>query len=75
MRVVNKLIDNEKDMILPKESSDKELANKFLVYFKEKIEKIRASFTPSPERKSMPINPNIVKWLSLNLQPWMKLSV
>ena len=45
--VVNQLIDNnKKEVVLPKSSSEKELADKFLVYFKEKIEKIRASFTP-----------------------------
>ena len=59
--VVNKLIDNEKEVILPKASSDKELANNFLVYFKEKIEKIRSSFTPSSARRSNKIDPKIVK--------------
>ena len=33
--------------VLPKASSEKELAEKFLLLFKKKIEKIRASFKPS----------------------------
>ena len=46
--VVNQLIDNNKnDTVLPKSSSDKELADKFLMFFKEKIEKIRLSFKTS----------------------------
>ena len=59
--VVNKLVDNEKEVILPKAASDKELANNFLVYFKEKIEKIRSTFTLSEERESHGVDPNIVK--------------
>ena len=59
--VVNKLMDNEKEVILPNVASDKELANNFLMYFKEKIEKIRSSFTPSPERESTGVDTNIVK--------------
>ena len=43
--VVNQMIDRKKDVVLPKADSDKELANRFQTYFKEKIEKIRASFT------------------------------
>ena len=59
--VVNQLVDKEKEVILPNTTSDKELANKFLVYFKEKIEKIRSSFTLLPETQSVGVNPNIVK--------------
>ena len=59
--VVNKLMDNEKEVILPKAASDKELANNFLVYFKEKIEKIRSSFTPSQGRVNTEVDPSIVK--------------
>ena len=59
--VVNKLIDGEKEVILPNAKSDKELANNFLVYFKEKIEKIRSSFTPVSVSQSLDINPDIVK--------------
>lgn len=46
--VVNNLIDKKKESVLPKASSDKELADKFQLYFKEKIEKIRATFKPRP---------------------------
>ena len=46
--VVNQLIDNNKrESVLPKSSSEKELADKFSVYFKEKVEKIRAAFKES----------------------------
>ena len=44
-KVVNKLLDVTQDLNLPTANSDKELANKFLGYFKEKILKIRESFT------------------------------
>ena len=42
--VVNHLIDNKKEVVLPKAASEKELADRFQVYFKEKIEKIRTTF-------------------------------
>ena len=44
--VVNRLIDNKKEVVLPKATSEKELADRFQSYFKEEIEKIRASFKP-----------------------------
>ena len=44
---MNQLIDNKKEVILPKSESDKELANGFLTYFKEKVEKNCASFSTS----------------------------
>ena len=47
--VVNRMIDNKKEAVLPKCTSDSELADRFQTYFKEKIEKIRASFTTQPE--------------------------
>ena len=37
--VVNELIDNKKEMVLPKAESDNELASNFLTFFREKIEK------------------------------------
>ena len=46
---------------MPNATSDKELANNFLIYFKEKIEKIRSSFTPVPASESAEVDPNIVK--------------
>ena len=36
--VVNRLIDNKKEAVLPKCTSDKELANRFQAYFKENKE-------------------------------------
>ena len=39
-------------MVLPREESDKDLANNFSTFFREKIEKIRASFGPVSEKKS-----------------------
>ena len=60
--VVNELIDNKKQAVLPKAESDASLANKFQIFFREKIEKIRSSFTPSPSytAKTKP-NPNLQK--------------
>ena len=53
--VVNQLIDsNKKEVVLPTASSEKELADKFLVFFKEKIEKIRATFTRTSEKANVP---------------------
>ena len=53
--VVNQLIDNnKKEVVLPKASSDKELADKFLIFFKDKIEKIRATFSESLEEAGVP---------------------
>ena len=43
-QVVNDLTDNKKEKVLPTAKSEKELANNFLHYFQEKIEKIRAKF-------------------------------
>ena len=43
-RVVNDLTDNKKGTVLPSAKSDEELANNFLHYFHQKIEKIRAKF-------------------------------
>ena len=57
---LNKLLDNEKEVILPDAESDSALANSFLQYFTKKIEKIRSSFPthsdvdidmPRPARK------------------------
>ena len=41
---INKLLDNEQEEVLPEADSDRELANRFLKYFTEKIEKIRQTF-------------------------------
>ena len=41
---INKLLDTEQEEVLPEAESDVALANSFLQYFTEKIEKIRATF-------------------------------
>ena len=41
---INRLLDNEQEEILPESESNTELANRFLKYFTEKIEKIRSTF-------------------------------
>ena len=41
---VNRLLDKQKEAVLPEHSSDQDLANGFAKYFKEKISKIRQSF-------------------------------
>jgi hypothetical protein len=42
--VVSNLLDSEKVAVLPSAKSEKELANSFLSYFQQKIEKIREKF-------------------------------
>ena len=42
--VVNQLLDNKQETILPTAKSDKELAESFVHYFSEKISKIRSKF-------------------------------
>ncbi len=60
--VVNELIDNKKKVVLPKSVSDVDLANEFQTFFKEKIEKIRASFTPTSQNVVEQVdNPNLQK--------------
>ena len=61
--VVNQMIDRKKELVLPTAESDKDLANSFQTYFKEKIEKIRASFTPHLGIDECDSNPNIEKLL------------
>ena len=45
---INKLLDNEQEQILPEADSNVELANRFLKFFTEKIEKISATFPTDP---------------------------
>jgi hypothetical protein len=60
--VVNELIDNKKHAALPKAESDASLANRFQTFFREKIEKIRSSFTPlSSSTTQTDLNPNLQK--------------
>ena len=46
---INQLPDKKQDVVLPEAKSDIELANSFLKYFTEKINKIRSTFQNSPE--------------------------
>ena len=55
--VVNQLIDNNKEVSLPSANSDVELAENFLKYFKEKIDKIRAKF-PTYDHEAADPAPN-----------------
>ena len=48
--IVNELIDKKKQIVLPTNKSDEVLANKFQIFFIEKIEKIRSSFKPTTEK-------------------------
>ena len=50
-QVVNNLTDNKKQSVLPEAKTDKELADSFLQYFNQKIEKIRAKFTPQVKKE------------------------
>ena len=60
--VVNELIDNKKKAVLPNSESDALLANKFQVFFREKIEKIRSSFTPTRCcTVQTEVNPKLIK--------------
>ena len=65
--VVNQMIDRKKEVVLPKAESDKELADRFQTFFKEKIEKIRASFTEHSNLHSYvghrDLDPNMEKLL------------
>ena len=58
--VVNNLIDNNKEIVLPSAESDKELADGFLQFFKQKIAKIRSNFPVGCSNTSAAHpNPNI----------------
>jgi hypothetical protein len=41
---INRLLDKKQELVLPDSKSDGELANSFINYFTEKIEKIRSTF-------------------------------
>ena len=43
-KVVNKLLDNKQEKVLPTSNNDKELADTFVKFFTEKIVKLRAKF-------------------------------
>ena len=61
--VVNQMIDRKKEIVLPTAKSDKDLADRFQTFFKEKIEKIRASFTTQVGIDECASDPNIEKLL------------
>lgn len=58
-QVVNNLTDNAKSNVLPTAKSDKELADNFLHFFQDKIEKIRAKFPPQEVKKKARTKPGI----------------
>ena len=58
-QVVNDLTDNEKARVLPTAKSDDELANNFLHFFQQKIEKIRSKFPAPGVKEEVRVNPNI----------------
>ena len=47
--VVNRLLDKKQEKVLPSTNDDKQLANDFVKFFTEKIEKLRAKFKNLPE--------------------------
>ena len=61
--VVNQMIDRKKEVVLPTATSDKDLANRFQTFFKEKIEKIRATFTTQSDDDHINLNSDIEKLL------------
>ena len=61
---INKLLDNDSEVILPDAKSDVELANSFQNYFTEKIEKIRATFTQDSNIDAEDIPPVQAKLLT-----------
>ena len=62
-KVINTLTDKEKVSILPKANSDSELANDFLHYFKNKISKIRESFSDNTSKSPKGHLPENIKYL------------
>ena len=58
--MVNRMIGNTKERVLPTTAeSNKDLAKKFLKFFKEKIEKIRVKFpTKEPNNTGILPDPN-----------------
>ena len=46
--VVNQLLDNQKEVLLPSSNSNVELANEFCNFFSNKVAKIRESITANP---------------------------
>ena len=66
--VVDTLIDKTKERVLPTENSDKELANKFLQFFKQKIDKIREKFPAASVLQKISLQILVSKSLLLSSQ-------
>ena len=67
--VVNELIDNKKEVVLPFSESDKELADSFLHHIKQEIDKIRSNFpVASPNVEIANPNPTFNFYLLSNQQ-------
>lgn len=64
--VVNKLLDDKQDAVLPTATSDKDLADSFMNYFVNKIAKLRSQFTKPAETNPLAFNTDTnVKCLSV----------
>ena len=57
--VVNKLLDNDQEVVLPESDNDELLANNFMVYFTEKIDKLRSKFSKETDISSLVTEGNI----------------
>ena len=53
---INKLLDRKQETVLPDAKTDKELADSFMNFFSEKIEKIRSTF-PSKQKQTYTMLP------------------
>ena len=61
--VVNKLLDNNHEPVLPSSNSDLSLANDFKTYFTEKVNKIRATIPQSTVHKTRVTSANNISLL------------
>ena len=59
-KVVNSLLDVKQESSLPTAETDVELAENFQTYFRDKIQKIRETFTSTDNRSHPPRNPNLI---------------
>ena len=59
-KVVNSLMDSKQESVLPTANSDTELANKFQLFFKDKISKIRESFPSNIESSNPSSLPDVL---------------
>lgn len=57
--VVNKLLDNDQEVVLPESDNDELLANNFMVYFTEKIDKLRSKFSKETDISSLVAEGNV----------------